>query len=159
MKLKQLPIFIPNNFSGSEHLVTWLLTMISKFEWHLESIWQVPFRINFVLFSFKIILFCVHHCTTLFTSICRPLSMSCISFEELRNVASSAKMSISECLIWRGRSLINSINKRGLTWSLVEHQLTYVFSPMTFFQCELLGCAYVNKIAIEWEFDRWICRS
>ena len=112
-KLKHLSIFIPNNFSDSEHSISWLLTMISKFEWHLDSLWEVPIRIHFVLFSFRTILFCLHHCTTLLTSICRPLFILCISFEELRNVASSAKMSISECSMWRGRSLIKSINKRG----------------------------------------------
>ena len=39
--------------------------------------------------------------------------MLCISFDELRSVASSANMSISECSMWRGRSLIKSINRGG----------------------------------------------
>ena len=37
----------------------------------------------------------------------------------------------------------------GLTRNLVEHLLKYVVSPMKFFQCVLLGCGQVDKIAIK----------
>ena len=115
-------ILIPNNFSQEV-----FCNMSEQIVRQDSCCWNkmcclVPIIMHFVLLELMNMQVSSHHLSTQYRSSFTFACSSCIFVPDMCIVETSAYMSVWQFWIYKGRSFIYNMNKRGLLWNLEGHQ-------------------------------------
>ena len=112
LKFNEVSMCTPSSLSDSTFSKVISLTCNERLCFTLATLWDVPIRRHFDLFSLVTMQFSAHQFWTFTISAIRFSLIVCVEDAQSWSVASSAKRLSCECCICRGKSLI--YNKKSM---------------------------------------------